>query len=164
MPVSLIVFAFAVIASVVWLVIKSRPQPFGDFIDLSRPPWSEAVAKARQSIPTLRELFPAHRGSVGVKYPVQTSRGETEPVWGVLRELGSESFVAGLDTPLLRGKPVGEPPYTLALSELEDWQLEMPDGSIRGGYTTRLDIKLARESGRPVPDHMQSMEARFVDA
>jgi hypothetical protein len=163
MSVSLSVLAVAVVASVVWLVVKSRSQPFGAFIDMSKPPWSDAVAKARQSIPVLRELFPANRDRVGVKYPLQTSGGETEHVWGQLRELGPEFFVAGLDTPLLRGKPLTEPPYTLSLSELEDWQLEMPDGSIRGGYTTRLDIKLARESGRPIPAHMQSMESRFVD-
>ena len=164
MPGFLIVFAILVIAVVVWLVVKSRPQPWGSHIDMSKPPWSDAVGKAKQSVPTLRELFPAHRGSVGVKYPLRTSRGETEHVWGQLLELGPQTFVAGLDTPLLRGKPVGEPPFTISLSELEDWQLEMPDGAIRGGYTTRLDIKLARESGRSIPEHMQSMEARFVDA
>jgi len=164
MPGFLIVFAVVVVAVVVWLVVKSRPQPWGAYIDMSKPPWSDAVAKAKQTIPTLRELFPAHRGSVGVKYPLRTSRGETEHVWGQLLELGPQTFVAGLDAPLLRGKPDGEPPFTISLTELEDWLLEMPDGAIRGGYTTRLEIKLARESGRPVPDHMQNMESRFVDA
>ncbi|MCA9736888.1 MAG: hypothetical protein R3E98_17180 [Gemmatimonadota bacterium] len=158
----LLALAVAVIATVVWWS-GSRREPPGAFEDMTSPPWSDAIAKARGSVPTLRELFPAHRGRIAVKFPLQTSRGELEHVWGELLELGQDSFVAGLDTPPRRGKPVGRPPYTLALSELEDWQLEMPDGAIRGGYTTRLDLERARERGQAIPDHILAMESRFVD-
>lgn len=158
----LLAFAVAAIAAAVWWS-GSRREPPGAFVDMNRPPWSEAIAKARRSVPTLRELFPDHRGRIAVKFPLLTSRGEHEHVWGELLELGPDSFVAGLDTPPRRGTPVGVPPYTLALSELEDWQLEMPDGAIRGGYTTRLDLELARERGQAIPDHILAMESRFVD-
>jgi hypothetical protein len=160
----LIVFALLTVAVVVWLVMRSRPEPPGAFIDFSKPPWSEAKAKAQQTVPVLRELFATHGSAIMVKYPLKTTRGENEHVWGALLELGETTLSATLDTPLRQGKPLESPPFSVALSELEDWQLELPNGAIRGGFTIRLDIQLAREQGRAVPDHVAAMEHRLVDA
>jgi len=160
----LIVFAVLAVAAVVWLVVKSRREPFGAFIDFSKPPWSDAKAKAQGTVPVLRELFATHGNAIMVKYPLMTTRGEQEHVWGTLLELNETTFLATLDTPLRDGQPPALPPFAVALAELEDWQLELPDGAIRGGFTTRLDIHLARAQGRSVPDHITAMESRFVDA
>jgi hypothetical protein len=160
----LIVFALVVVAAVIWLVVKSRREPFGAFIDFSKPPWSEAKAKAQESVPLLRELHVVHAGAIMVKYPLKNGRGEQEHVWGSLLTLKERTFSATLDTPLREGKPLTLPPFEVDIAELEDWQLELPDGSIRGGFTTRLDIQLAQAQGRPIPDHILSMVDRFVDA
>jgi hypothetical protein len=149
---------------VVWGVIRSRPVPPGAFVDTTSSEWQEAVAKAQKSIPLLRELFSSRQHVVVVKYALLNSHGEREHVWGELRELTEDSLVAALDTPLRRGRPTGEPPFRMPLSDLADWQVELPDGTIRGGFTTRLDIKLAHEQGLKIPAHMLAMESRFVDA
>jgi hypothetical protein len=148
----------------IWVVIKLRPDPPGVFLDTTSPEWQEAVAKAQASIPSLREIFRSGQYLVGVKYALLNSRGDREHVWGELLELSEDSLLATIDTPLRRGHPTSAPPFRTSLSDLEDWQVQLPDGAIRGGFTTRLDIKVAREKGLQLPAHMLAMEGRFVDA
>lgn len=159
----LIALILLVVSFVVLLTIKSRASRAGAYIDTSQPAWIEAVAKARAAVPTLRELFAQREAPVDVKYSLQNSAGDTEHVWGELLELADDEFSADLRTPLIRGRLVSPPPFRLPLSALEDWQVELPDGRIRGGFTTQLEIALARRDGRHVPDHVANMEKRFVD-
>jgi len=119
---------------------------------------------AQASIPLLRDLHRSGQYSVGVKYPLLNSHGEREHVWGELLQLSDDSLVASLETPLRRGRPTSDPPFTVPLADLADWQVQLPDGAIRGGFTTRLDIILARQKGLRLPVHMREMEGRFVDA
>ena len=133
-------------------------------VDTSSALWSEAVAKARASTPLLRQLMAAKVGPVAVKYPLTSVNGETEHVWGELLDMDETSFRATLETLLVAGPPKTDGPYRLPLSELEDWLVTMPDGAIRGGYTTRAEIVLARRAGRLVPRHVAAMADRFVDA
>ena len=151
------------VVSLVVLLAKSRGSRAGAYIDTSQPAWVEAVAKARAAVPTLRELFAQRETPVDVKYALQNSAGDTEHVWGELLELADDEFSADLRTPFIRGRLVSSPPFRLPLSALEDWQAELPDGRIRGGFTTQLEIALARRAGRHVPDHIANMEKRFVD-
>lgn len=62
-----------------------------------------------------------------------------------------------------RRQRISSPPFRLPLSALGDWQVERRDGRIRGGFTTQLEIALARRDGRHIPDHIANMEKRFVD-
>jgi hypothetical protein len=39
----------------------------------------------------------------------------------------------------------------------------LPDGRIRGGFTTQLMISMAREAGAAPPAQISAMEGRFVD-
>lgn len=135
----------------------------GTYVDPSSPDWHEATARAQASIALLRELHASGRAPVWVKYPLTNAKGETEHVWGELQQIDDILFRATLETPLIGGAPSTSPPYELGLSALEDWQVEMPDGSIRGGFTTQVEIAMARKNGRHVPSHAARMEGRFVD-
>jgi hypothetical protein len=158
-----VILVFVMAPVVIWLVIKARPNPPGSFVDTDSPEWREAAAKAQASIPLMRELFDAGQYLVGVKYTLLNSHGEREHVWGEVLALSDDSVTATLETPLRRGRPTGVPPFRTPLSELADWQVQLPDGTVRGGFTTRLDIKLAREQGLQIPAHMLAMEGRFAD-
>ena len=147
---------------VVWMVVKSRSRP-GMHVDTSSQPWAAAISRTQASIPTLRQLFADGGAPIDVKFPLQNSKGEVEHVWGELLALSDETFTADLRTPMLRGRPISEAPFQIPLAALEDWQVELPDGRIRGGFTTQLEISLAREQGRAIPAHIESMARRFVD-
>ena len=98
-----------------------------------------------------------------VKFRLQNDVGEMEHVWGELQKISDRSFTASLATPLVGGKAASPPPYELPLTALEDWQIELPDGSIRGGFTTQAQIALTREAGGRLPPHVASLEGRFID-
>ena len=115
------------------------------------------------TIPTLRELHASSQQPAWVKYAIANAAGETEHVWGELQVIDTTSFRATLETPLRGGAPNDRPPFTLPLSVLEDWQLQLPDGRIRGGFSTQAEIALARRTGQPIPGHVAAMEGRFVD-
>lgn len=133
-------------------------------IDPASPEWQAAVLKARASVPLLRELFADRSAPVLVKYPVVNARGEREHVWGELSEIAETTFRARLETPLIGGAPATPAPSDLALAELEDWMVLLPDGTVRGGYLTQAEIAIARREGRRVPRHVADLEGRFVDS
>lgn len=147
---------------IAWMVVKSRARP-GMQVDTTSQPWATAIARTQASVPTLRELFADGGSPIDVKFPLQNSKGETEHVWGELQTLSEETFTADLRTPMRRGRPMSQPPFELPIAALEDWQVELPDGRIRGGFTTQLEISLARQQGHAIPAHIESMARRFVD-
>jgi hypothetical protein len=77
-------------------------------IDPESAEWQAAVARARATLPLLRELFPAHPEHTLVKVPVPTVSGSREHVWAQLRELGTDTLTAIIVTPLLNAPSGGE--------------------------------------------------------
>src|SRR5688500_6242877 len=131
-------------------MIKHRATP----IDPDHPLWREAIDRARESIGMLWALHAEAGPEAMVKYAFITSSGEKEHVWGELLELSEDSMRVTMETPPIHHR--GELPRELnvPISDLEDWQLSLPDGRIRGGFTTQAQIKIARESGSPIPRHV----------
>lgn len=163
MPGPLLPVVVVALVLVVFGIAARVTRRRGTFIDPQSPEWRAAVEKARESLPVLRELHGSAPQPVWVKYAIANARGEIEHVWGELQAIDAASFRATLATPLRGGAPNDRPPFTLAWSALEDWQLQLPDGRIRGGFSTQAEIALARRTGQPVPGHVAAMEGRFVD-
>ena len=132
-------------------------------IDPNNPLWLKSVEKARASVGVLRELVVDHRHDAIVKLAYSTTSGEKEHVWGRLLELSTDSMRVALETPPINHR--GELPreLTVPLSDLEDWFVQMPDGQVRGGFTTQAEIRIAKECGTSIPRHLAAMESRFAD-
>jgi hypothetical protein len=139
------------------LAARGRP------VDTTDPRWTGALEKARSTIPVMRELYAQPGIEVFVKYPLESSSKEIEHVWGQLEGVNETHMSVSLETPLVTGKSPGPPPYKIALADLEDWQVMLPDGRIRGGFTTQLMIAMARESGAAPPAQIAAMKGKFVD-
>jgi len=144
-----------------WSRQRGKSQT-GRPVDTNDPLWLGAIAAARASQDEMRRLHGTHGSDLFIKYPLIAKNGEVEHVWGPLLESTHESLRVGLATP-----PVGglnsEPPFTIASSDLEDWQLVLPDGKVRGGFTTQAQIALTKKSGWAVPDHVKQLDGKFVD-
>lgn len=158
-----LLLAVALVVLILVLVGARRRPRKGLLVDRHDPIWVAAMEKARATVPVLRELFQSGLGPIGVKYPLPNTAGESEHVWGELQALEQDYFVATLATPMRRGRPASSPPYTMPLSTLEDWQLILEDGTVRGGFTTQADIETAIASGQSIPDHVRERQGRFVD-
>ena len=131
--------------------------------DVNDPRWTEAIARARRTLPEMRALYEEWGSEMYVKYPLSTKAATIEHVWGRLLSLSAEEMQVTLETPPTHA-PVGAAPFVVPVSDLEDWQLVLPDSKIRGGFTTRAQIEIAKTTGAPVPSHISELEGRFVDA
>jgi len=110
----------------------------------------------------MRELFAQHGAQMHVKYPLTTDSGQIEHVWGQLLSLDESTMQVTLATQPTN--PVkAQPPFVIAISDLEDWQLVNPNGEIRGGFTTQAQITIAKKSGSPLPGHIAELESKFLD-
>lgn len=132
-------------------------------IDVNDPRWSEAIARARNTIEEMRALFMAGTSDMYVKYQLATKSRSVEHVWGRLLELSAHDMKVSLETRPIEA-PVGAAPYSVPIADLEDWQLVLPDGKIRGGFTTQAQIEIAKATGARIPAHISELEGRFVDA
>ena len=156
--------ALAVATVVIHFVAKKYVARRGMYVQPTSPLWVEATQKARATIPLLAQLHAESVGPIAVKYPLTNDRGQVEHVWGELLSIDTSVFAAALETPLLYGKPENTTHSGVPLASLEDWQVQLPDGRIRGGFTTQAEITMSKKAGRLLPEHVSAMEGHFVDA
>ena len=143
--------------------IRRRRQARVTAIDPGSPEWQAAVTRARATLPLLRELFPASPEQTLVKVAVATASGSREHVWAQVRELGPETLRATIVTPVLAPPPGAEEEVVVPLAELEDWHVLLPDGRIRGSFTTQAQIRMCRATGQAIPRELRGVEGQFVD-
>jgi uncharacterized protein YegJ (DUF2314 family) len=153
----------AVVVLVIALYVRAARAPLGQYVDFSKPPWSDAAKSAREIFNIAKALNLENPGRVAVKFPLRSTTGDTEHVWGELLSASDSDFAATFEGPLAKGTPAQTSPLRVPIGELEDWLFVQDDGSVRGGFTTRIEIEQALSSGRPLPEHMQAMRGRFVD-
>jgi hypothetical protein len=144
-----------------WLWWRQRSRVSA--IDPASAEWKAAADRARATLPLLRELFAAHPDQTLVKVAVPTSSGSREHVWAQVHELGLETVQATLVTPMLDPAAGYERDLTVPLGEIEDWHVLLPDGRIRGSFTTRAQIQLCRATGQRIPRYLRDVEGRLVE-
>lgn len=133
-------------------------------IDTQDPIWIAAIARARDTLPRFRELADQRPNDAFVKYPLKTTAGAVEHVWGQVLSIEGDTVVASIETPPIDGAPATPPPYNLTAADIEDWRVESGDGKIYGAYTARAQFEYARKHGHDIPAHMLEIERRLVDA
>jgi hypothetical protein len=151
------------VAAFFGLTRLARERSSGSWPSPDDPLFLEAVQRARTSIGSLRALMSNGHELVFVKYPFTTDSGQVEHVWGKPLKLGESDMEVTIETPPIAHR--GPVPESLAMSldSLEDWQAELPDGALRGGFTTRAEIQIRRERGERIPRRISRMERPFVD-
>ena len=133
----------------------------GTPIAVDDPLMLEAYAKARASLDTLRELVAASN-EAAVKFPLPNAAREIEHVWGDVVSIDADRVSARIVTPLIEG-PTPDAPVDVSLADVEDWQVTLEDGRIRGGFTTRAQIAIARREGYHIPRAILAQETHFID-
>lgn len=123
----------------------------------------EAIGKARETLDQFRELYAQRPRDSYVKISARSEDGRTEHLWGQLLDLTEDS---------MRLKPVNlhaayngplEGELERPVSDLEDWQVELPDGNIRGGYTLQVMFIRAREQCESFPEELDMQQDRYLD-
>jgi hypothetical protein len=76
--------------------------------------------------------------------------------------LGANAATVSLESPPMN-QLVAQPPFTVHIDEIDDWQRVLPDGRVRGGFTTRAQVILAQRAGREIPPTFGHLEGAFQD-
>lgn len=123
----------------------------------------KAQQQAVAGLPTLRQLFKASPRDTMVKFAFKSERGQVEHLWGDLVELGDASFTARVKTKPLAANGRYQNIQEFPLSELEDWQVEQRDGTIRGGFSYQVIFYRTTQQLGALPKGLAEHKVRFVD-
>ncbi len=130
-------------------------------IDPNDPLWLESIRRTQEALPELQKLFGEERREAIVKFSFTTDSGDCEHVWGELSEIDGNSMQVKIITPPVAQKSQIPDVVTVPLSSIEDWHVNMPDGSIRGSFSTLAQIKICERDGLEVPHHIREIERRL---
>jgi hypothetical protein len=157
-PAIVIVVVVLILAALHWLR-GDGPIP----IDPKDPLWRLSTSRAQATFAVMKELFSDKSLQVLVKYPMTPASGQREHVWGLLIDLSDSEMKVTLETPPVTGDQTPPKDLKVPVNELEDWQVQLPDGKIRGGFTTQAQMSIAKRAKLRLPWYIRQMEGRFVD-
>jgi uncharacterized protein YegJ (DUF2314 family) len=128
------------------------------------PLMQEARRMAAASMPTLRRLFPEHPKDTSVRFGLRVKSGKIEHVWGDLLELADSTAKVFLRTPPTEEVEMSDRTMSIPVTDIDDWQIEFTDGTLRGGFTNRALFKIfEREQGYQHPK-LDAQIQRYKDA
>lgn len=138
----------------------------GDLVTAMRdddPDMIRAVARAQEALPTLRELLRERPKDASVKFAFTTDSGTTEHLWADLLELGDKTMRVRIRTAPATHSGELAREQERSIDDIEDWQVEMPDGKIRGGFGYGPIFARAKKDLGALPPGLAEHEHRFVD-
>lgn len=141
-----------------YLILPSTAVPDDD------PLLLKARARAQETRDVMLGLFPEHTDSTTVKVPFTTDGGQTEHIWCDLLAVDGDTMKTHIRTyPHTQTTKISLD-QDFPLSEMEDWQVELRDGTLRGGYSFAVFFRQAREEGGgALPPELEDQHARYLD-
>ena len=108
-----------------------------------------ALDEARRTWSAFLRLYRDYPQTTIVKFRLRTTAGEIENVWGDLLAMDGDQVTVSLRTPPVGKTDVRDPRMTVPLSDVVDWQVMFPDGTLRGGFTQQATFRIIeRDRGR----------------
>jgi hypothetical protein len=86
-----------------------------------------------------------------------------EKVWAEVLSVEDKMLRVKIQSQPVSGRAAPSGPMQYPLDQIEDWQVELPDGRIRGGYGYQVLFQRTREQLGKLPDELAQMEPRYVD-
>lgn len=144
-----------------------RPAPLA--IDPDEPLLLRASDQARARIPRLFELWP-DAAEAHVRFPFESQPADEEEgieplvehLWGKVLTLAPRSVSVRVLTPPVYGT-LEQETLELPLANVSDWEVELRDGSLEGGFTTRAMVAWAEREGQDVPVEITRRLPRYRD-
>lgn len=120
-----------------------------------------ALEEAKRTWPQFQLLFATHPKDSLVKFRLTTKTGDIENVWGDLLELAAETATVYLRTLPVGDADISSRRMSIPVTDIIDWQVMVPDGSLRGGFTQQATFRIIeREEGTLSPKFTEEL-ARY---
>ena len=155
----------AVAVHFVWEKLIFNPMLYLGAMPVSDddPLMTSAKARAKETLSELRALFPEHKEDSMVKFLFLSDSGAKENLWADLLSLSGDSAKVYIRTAPVEHKGDLNRNQEIPVDDIVDWQVEMPDGTIRGGFTNFALFKIfERQEGYLHPKLRPQMQ-RFTD-
>lgn len=123
----------------------------------------DAFAKAQATIPAFLRAFPQHKKDCVVKFRLSMPSGPVELVWADVIDITDGYAEVYVRTPPMECPPDFEPRRKVPVSDIVDWQIEFPDGTLRGGYTNQALCKIFERTEGYMHPKIQVHLQRFRD-
>ena len=132
--------------------------------DADDPLVATARCRVEESRRALPELFHERPNDTYVRFPVETSSGKVEQLWGQLRAIRDDHLHVIVITPpeTHTGRFYRE--RQISLEDVTDWQVTLPDGRIRGGFLKCAKLHIYQREHGTLPKPLAVFAHRLVDA
>lgn len=120
-----------------------------------------ALGEARRTWSAFLRLYRDYPQATIVKFRLRTTTGEIENVWGDLLELDGDRATISLRTPPVGKIEVRDPRMTVPVSDVVDWQVMFPDGTLRGGFTQQATFRIIERDRGRLPRKLAEQLARY---
>jgi uncharacterized protein YegJ (DUF2314 family) len=127
------------------------------------PIMTQAVRRAKETFDEFRKLYPAHQEGSMVKFSFQTDQGVTENLWGDLMELGVAYARVYARTLPVEHHGGFDRQMEIPVQTIVDWMIELPDGTLRGGFTNQALFKIFERQEGCMHPKFESHMRRFQD-
>jgi len=148
-----------------WERLVFRPYDYLGAMPVAEddPIMQQAVQRTRDTLGEFRKLYPAHRDDSMVKFRFKTDGGTTENLWGDLLEFEEARAKVYVRTPPIQHSGALDRTMEINVDDIVDWQIELRDGNLRGGFTNQALFKIfERQEGYMHPKFKEHM-SRFQD-
>ncbi|HEY1269107.1 MAG TPA: DUF2314 domain-containing protein [Candidatus Binatia bacterium] len=110
-------------------------------IDIHSPEVLGSVAEAKRTLPGFIADVKKNIDGAYVKFPLLTDKGATEHIWAYVHHYADGVFNVSLaNTPYTQAGPI-ESRRNVTEAEVEDWQIMLLNGRIRGAYSLRAAFR-----------------------
>lgn len=132
-------------------------------IDPDDPLLPQAFERARAARAEFEALFYQRPRDTFVRIAASDAQAAERFVWVRLVELGEDEMKVCEPVPPMAAGAEEPAPYAVPRAALEDWQVELPDGNIRGGFTLEVQFLRAAQAWNGLPPWMAEQHVRYVD-
>lgn len=131
--------------------------------DLKCPELETARSRAQSRLPEF--LAEVEKGIDGafIKFPLRTPQGLTEHIWAYVHYYKEDQFNVSLANTPIDEKAEAEGRRNVARREVEDWQIMLRDGSIRGAFSVMALFEYRQRQGKKLSPRMKKQRAQLVD-
>jgi uncharacterized protein YegJ (DUF2314 family) len=132
-------------------------------IDHGDPLMKRAIDEARREVARFTQGIKDGRKQPFVKFPLKSSGGEVEHIWGIVHTLDADVVQVSLANDPVHRQEQRDPRFSVALSDIEDWMLVDGKGVTEGGYTYLAMARMYKRQKGHVPRAMRNELAGFKD-
>ena len=124
---------------------------------------TESVVKAKETLPRFITEVEKNVDNAYIKFPLHTAGGGIEHIWAYVHSFRDGSFNVSLANAPKDPNESAEGRRDVNQEEVEDWQIMLKDGKLRGAYSTIALFLHRRNSGQKLSPKMKKQRALLLD-